>query len=83
MACGCPVLASNVGAIPEMLSCESPQNACGICYEPKSVDSLLNALNEYLGRNEREFFSKNALRKVHNEYTIESVFSRLSKIWNN
>lgn len=81
MACGCPILASNVGAIPEMLACDDKNNACGICFSPKSVEAIVNAVVDYIENDSHDNFSVNCVKKIKNAYTIDIVFNKISGIW--
>lgn len=77
MACGCAIVATNVGAIPEML-----QNDCGIIVNPKNVQELRNAINIIL--QDKEFASNcrtNAKNRVYKEYTMPIVWNRMVEIW--
>lgn len=79
MALKKPVIASAVGAIPEMLG-----DDCGILIEPKKTEEIISALRKMLSDKElRERISANALKKVNSEYTIETVYKQYKKIWNN
>lgn len=45
LACGCPVVATNVGGIPEILV----DNTLGLLVEPENPTALANAVNQALG----------------------------------
>lgn len=45
MACGCPIVTTAVGAIPEMLDIKNGFNH-GICVEPRSVSQLKRAIEK-------------------------------------
>ncbi len=80
MACGCTIAASNVGAIPEML--EYNGKLTGLCYNPQSVEEVTNAVNKlYQDDNYRTQLSKKAKEKLYATYTIEKVWSQLTKFW--
>lgn len=79
MALKKPVIASCVGAIPEML-----ENDCGILINPKSTEEIISALRKVLSDKKlREHLSTNALSKVNSEYKIETVYKQYKEIWNN
>ncbi len=81
MACGCPIVASAVGAIPEMLN-ENGDPPCGVLVEPKDVKSLKNAIEKFL--NDKAFAmlcAENAYNRVYNLYSMESVWNQLENIW--
>ena len=81
MACGCAIVASNVGAIPEMLAVDS-QRPCGICIEPRNKIELKKAIEFVLDHPDiaREY-GERAKERVFNEYSIDSVWLRMVKIW--
>lgn len=77
MSCGCPIIATNVGAIPEMLSGE-----CGVVVEPKIVDELKNGIIRLL--NDKGFsmnMGKRAFHKVQRDYSINTIYSAYKSIW--
>jgi glycosyltransferase involved in cell wall biosynthesis len=77
MATGNPIIASSVGAIPEMLS-----EDCGILIEPKNTVGIKDALlsltqDKYL----RTKLGENAREKARQYYSIDIVFSEYLNIW--
>lgn len=73
-----PIIATGVGAIPEMLD-----NECGVLIEPKDSSEIVNALKRLL--NDSEYQNKianNAYEKVINSYTIDNVYNLYKEIWN-
>lgn len=81
MACGCSIVATNVGAIPEMLDIKNGSNY-GICIEPKDVTALTSAIQKMLG--DREYAiqcGKNAQQRVNDLYSMEKVWQQLEKLW--
>lgn len=83
MACGCPIISTPVGAIPEMLDIDS-DHPCGICVMPKDIDSLHQAIVRLL--NEQKFASQlglNAYRRVHSHYTMPIIWKQLVEMWDN
>lgn len=81
MACCCPIVATAVGAIPEML-CFTDRNMYGICVKPKDVIGLKNAILEM--RNNRVYAKmcgQNARTRVINEYSMSNVWHALVSIW--
>ncbi len=81
MACGCPIVTTNVGAIPEMLDIGNGENF-GICIEPKNVDQLKDAITKML--NEKEYARNcgmNAQKRVNELYSMPIVWTQLENIW--
>lgn len=77
MSCGCPIVATDVGAIPDMLD-----GGCGSIVNPKDVDQLKGALTAVLSNHSLRFSMGNiAYQKVMKEYTIESIYSNYKTIW--
>jgi glycosyltransferase involved in cell wall biosynthesis len=82
MACACPIVTTNVGAIPEMLDISNGMNY-GICVEPRNIEQLKSSI-EYMLEN-RDYAlkcGKNAQKRVHELYSIEKVWTQLENIWN-
>lgn len=81
MACGCPIVTTDVGAIPEMLDLENGFNY-GICVKPKDINGLKNAIEKML--NDREYAincGMNAQKRVAEQYSMPIVWSKLLTIW--
>ncbi len=81
MACGCPIVSTKVGAIPEMLDIENGDNY-GLCVEPKNIDQLRSAILRML--NDREFAlkcGKNAQIRVNKLYSMPIIWNQLESIW--
>ncbi|WP_064965587.1 glycosyltransferase family 4 protein [Tenacibaculum ovolyticum] len=84
MAAGCPILASNVAEIPYMLNVKSKENAAGVCFKPKSVESLTIVLNDFINKPEKHFFyAENGKKNVREKYTMDIVFPMYESVWNN
>ncbi|WP_455949405.1 glycosyltransferase family 4 protein [Odoribacter laneus] len=82
MACGCPVLASSVAAIPDMLNQHDLSKACGICFKSKSVEEIIHAMNKFRSDPlKHKFYAINGKNKVLSEYTMDIVFPLYEKIW--
>ncbi len=79
MMCSKAIIATRVGAIPEMLKDHS-----GILIEKESQKELEDAL-AYLIENEnvRNELASNAYKRVMENYTTNIVFSKLVQIWKN
>lgn len=77
MACGKPVIATSVGAIPDMLRGE-----CGVVIQPQKAAEIENALDVLLGNEEmRERMGTNAKLKVMEKYAIDVVFEQYYSLW--
>lgn len=80
MACECPIVSSNVGAIPEMLDIDGEQ--CGICFRPKSSDEVYNAVSSLIDNKKlKEQLAVRAKSRVNNMYVISKVWEQLINIW--
>ena len=81
MACGCAIVATTVGAIPEMIGEENGRRY-GLLVPPQDSERLREALRTLLDDNDlRESCRRNALQRVNERYNIESVWSKLTQIW--
>ena len=81
MACGCPIVTTPVGAIPEMLDINSDK-PCGICVEPRNVMQLKEAIEELLVDNDLATkYGKRAQSRVREQYSINKVWEQLVGIW--
>lgn len=81
MACGCPIIASAVGAIPEMLDIHSSEPS-GICVPPKEVKPLKEAILKLLEDKDLAFrYGRNAQRRVDQEYRMSSIWRKMTNIW--
>ena len=76
MACGCAIVATKVGAIPEMLS-----DDCGICIEPKNISELRNGIKKMIEDDIAPQYRINAQKRVYERYAMPTVWSSLVKIW--
>lgn len=81
MACGCPIIATPVGAIPEMLNING-ENPCGICISPKNVKELHDAIVGLLDNQSlANTLGMNACLRVHEKYSMEKIWNELVHIW--
>ena len=81
MACGCCVIASAVGAIPEMLEEENSQY-CGILIEPRNSVILQKAIEKAISNPELLLeYGNNARERVYNRYGIQTICNQLVEIW--
>lgn len=80
MACGCPIIASDVGAIPEMLDIQN--EACGICIHPHSSSEVHDAVFLLLKDSSRkEEYAKRAKMRVNSLFNMTVVWNQLVDIW--
>lgn len=82
MACGCPIVTTPVGAIPEILDINS-DTPCGLCVEPRNVGQLKDAIEKLLKNNDlAHHLGIRAQTRVREEYGMEIIWEQLVKIWN-
>lgn len=81
MACGCAIVATDVGAIPEMIG-EEDGKQFGIIVRPKDVQQLKTAITGLLSDNKlMEECMKNAQERVDQRYAMPIVWDYLTSIW--
>ena len=81
MACGCAIVTTPVGAIPEMLNIASPA-PCGLCCKTKDVKGLRNSIQFFLDNPEEASQCANrAIKRVNEMYAIPKVWEQLVNIW--
>ena len=79
MAFGCPIIATDVGAIPEML-----QEGSGQIIEPRNELQLTEILNKtLLDKEQRDKLGTNAYKRVMSVYTREAICGLYAKTWLN
>ena len=82
MACGCPIVSSDVGAIPEMLDID--EDACGICFKPKSAEEVYKAVSSLIDNDDlKSTLASKAKIRVNNLYAIPKVWEQMVTIWKN
>lgn len=81
MACGCAIVTTPVGAIPEMLALDSVE-PCGLCSQPKDVENLRKNIQYFVDNPDKaqEFGQKAAVR-VNEMYAMPIVWKQLVNIW--
>jgi glycosyltransferase involved in cell wall biosynthesis len=80
MACGCPIIASNVGAIPEMLDIDN--EPCGVCIQPQSSKEVHDAIQMLINdRTMKADIAERAKKRVNYMYTMPVVWNELKSIW--
>lgn len=78
MAFACPIVATKVGAIPEMLS-----EDCGELIEARQTEPIVESLNNVLGnKNMADKMGLRAHKRVLDNYTIEKIFHQYLEVWN-
>lgn len=83
MACGCPIIATNVGAIPEILEINS-SSSCGICIEPRDAEQLKEAINKMLSDSKfSENCAINANKRVKSNYSMPIIWKQLMALYEN
>lgn len=82
MACGCAIVATSVGAIPEML--EKDDMGCyGLIVSPRNVKELGQSIKRlYDDKALKEECQSNVLRRVYERYAMSSVWEKMLGIWN-
>lgn len=81
MACRCAIVATTVGAIPEMLDVGT-QKPCGMTVAPRDTDALRDALSTLLSdEGLRNVFRERAVKRVHKMYSVKEVWGQLTGIW--
>lgn len=82
MACSCPIVSSDVGAIPEMLDIDG--DACGICFKPQSADEVFKSVSSLIDNNElKSTLALKAKARVNEFYAMPKVWKQMVTIWNN
>ncbi|MFN3880725.1 MAG: glycosyltransferase family 4 protein [Nitrincola lacisaponensis] len=72
LSAGCPVIASNVGGIPEMIN----DGFNGLLFESESYDDLAFKINKIINsKNDLELFSKNSIQRCE-EFYYPSVVAK-------
>lgn len=83
MACGCTIISTPVGAIPEMLDIDG-ENPCGELVPVKDVAKLREKIEQLLQDKARSIMlGDNARDRVSREYSVYSVFDKLVSVWTN
>lgn len=81
MACGCSIIATPVGAIPEMLQFGNHEMG-GLKVEVKNADYIVQQLRVFLSDNElRDICRNNAVKRVNEMYAVPVVWEQLLNIW--
>lgn len=81
MACGCSIVATDVGAIPEMLNNDGDYE-CGFLVKPKDVKGLTKAIEVMLiDKDYSSQCGEKAKARVNELYIMPKVWEQLVGIW--
>lgn len=81
MACGCAIVTTPVGAIPEMLdiNAEAP---CGLCSPPRDVAALRTNIQYFIDNPDKaKEYGQRAVTRVNEMYAVPIVWKQLVSIW--
>ena len=83
MACGCPITATNVGAIPNMLDVNGNEQ-CGDCVLPQEIDELKESIEKIIKDDDyAKNLSLKVVTRVNNNYSINKIWDILMEVWKN
>jgi len=78
MACGCPVVASNVGGTPELVE----HGMRGLLFEPANPQALAGALRRLIEDNElSRGFARHAEQFIRERFSRETAAARMGEIY--
>jgi len=81
MGCGCPVVSTFTGAIPEMLDIGGPEE-CGVCVPPKDVAALTAALGDLLAdEGRRRVLAQRGRTRAARLYSVPVGCGQLLALW--
>lgn len=81
MACGCAIVTTPVGAIPEMLD-EENGKSYGLMVDPKDSEHLKEAIDRMLNNQAfKDACGNNARVRVIERYSMTKVWEQLTAIW--
>ena len=79
MACGKPVIASNIGGIPETLD----NGNAGLLFEPGNVDDLFSSIEQlYFDSSLRNYYGERARKYALNNFSFKALENRYSRFYN-
>jgi glycosyltransferase involved in cell wall biosynthesis len=83
MAMGCAIIASDVGAIPEILA-TGTKTPCGVCVPPQNIEKLREAIFQvFENHNKCATYGKRGMDRVLTAYTMKQVFKLYRMAWGN
>ena len=78
MAAGCPIVASNVGGVPKVIT----HGENGLLVEPKNIDQLVSSVDRLLRDVDlRLKFSQKNLELVHNKYSSKAMTEQYEQLY--
>lgn len=81
MAFSCPVIATDVGAVKEMIA-SSDLGMAGICIERQNIEQLTDAINYIKSHPEdANKFGNNGKMRVLKKYTLDAIFHKYEELW--
>lgn len=81
MACGCAIITTSIGAIPEMLE-ENERGKYGLMVAPQHVDELIDAIVSLITNDSlKAEIRGNAQQRVVERYSISTIWKQMSGIW--
>lgn len=81
MAFGCPIIATKVGAIEEIIV-SADYGKAGICIDSKDIVQLSEAINFILTNpSDAKDFGRNGVQRVLAKYTLSNIFHQYEELW--
>ena len=81
MACGCAIVTTPVGAIPQMLE-DDKNGKYGVLVEPQNVQQLHDAIEHLLNDEHlKQEMRQNVQRRVNERYNIDVIWNKMLQIW--
>ena len=82
MACGCAIIASAVGAIPEMLT--GPNNEkCGLLISPQNIDDIKNSIIKFIDNPKLKLEYRTNAKNYVKRYSMPIIWKEMCSIWAN